>query len=212
MTHPARHSTERNAARPTHWMWIASDAAHLVATDAERLAGAVVTARARCRIAARLAPVLVVGGSETDPAGRMWAAASVAGDAAREMTRRAAIRRVASRARTRLGARFEGVTRGEAGAMHARSERIGEMSRRGQYRHGLAMTVRAELLPMTRLTEIARRRRAGPVLVHPIAVVCEMALRQQACVFEIAMTRIAFPRVASRVVVVAAKARRHRRP
>jgi len=56
------------------------------------------------------------------------------------------------------------VTRGEAGAMHARRERIGEVKGGGQRWDRLAVTLGAELLAMARLTDISRRRRARAVL------------------------------------------------
>src|SRR4051812_8289520 len=107
MTQPAWHRGERLLARPPRRVRRAADAAALVASDAQRLPRAVVAARARRRIAARLPAVLVVGRRGADPAGWMRAAPAVARDPAREVTRRAAIRRVAGGARAGLGSRFE---------------------------------------------------------------------------------------------------------
>jgi hypothetical protein len=89
MTQATWHRAERHATRPSGWMRAPSDAADLVTADAQRLACPVVTARARGRIATRLAAVLVV---EPDPSGWMRAAASVTGDAAIYVARSAAIR------------------------------------------------------------------------------------------------------------------------
>jgi len=115
------------------------------------------------------------------------------------------------RARARIGTRFERVARGEPGAMDARRERIFEVRGRGQHRDGLAVTLRAEALAMARLARIARRRRGRAVLVQPIAVVREVALRQHRGRLEAAMTRVAGSCIARRFVRVTAKARRHRR-
>ncbi len=52
-------------------MRVATDAADLVALNAQRLSGAVVAARTRARVAARLAAVGVLRRERADPAGRM---------------------------------------------------------------------------------------------------------------------------------------------
>src|SRR5262245_16275679 len=95
MTQPARHRGERHPARPSGRMRIAADAADLVTADAQRLTCAVVAARARGGVAARLAAVLVVGGGQSEPAGWMRAAPALAGDPARRVAGGAAIGRVA---------------------------------------------------------------------------------------------------------------------
>src|SRR5580704_7436839 len=92
MTQPARHRRHRHPARPSRRMGIAADAADLVATDAQRLPGAVVAARACGRIAPCFAAVLVVGGGRPDPAWRMRADSTIARDATLEVAARAAVR------------------------------------------------------------------------------------------------------------------------
>lgn len=61
---------------------------------------------------------------------------------------------------------------------------------------------------MTRLTGVARRRRACAVLAQPVAVVGEVALRQELGILERPVAVIA----GARRAVVTAKARRHRWP
>ena len=69
MAQSARQRAERLPARPAGRVRVAADAADLVAADAQRLAGAVMTAGACGGIAARLAAVLVLGGGPTQPGG-----------------------------------------------------------------------------------------------------------------------------------------------
>ena len=127
------------------------------------------------------------------------------------VTARAAIRRVTRRACARLGTGLERVARLEAGAMDRRREWIFEVRGCRQNRHGLAVTLGAELIAVTRSAQIARRRSARAVLAQPIAFVREMRLGQRRRVFEPVMARVAFARVARGIVIVAAKAGRHRR-
>ena len=122
-------------------MRIAADAADRVTADTQLLARPVVTARARRRIATRFAAVRIVGAREADPARRMRTAPVLAHDAARCVTRDAAIRRMARRTCPGLGPRFERVARQEVRAVHARPERIREVRRRRQRRDGLAVTL-----------------------------------------------------------------------
>src|SRR5687768_17390884 len=63
---------------------------------------------------------------------------------------------------------------------------------------------------MARLAQIAGRRSTRAVLAHPIAVVREVALRQDARVLEVLVAGVAAPGVAR--IVVTAKAGSHRRP
>src|SRR5437868_12403905 len=106
MAQPAWQRGEWHLARPAGRVRRSADAADLVASDAQRLTRTVVAARARRGIAARLAPVLVVGGGGPDPADGMWTAPSVAGDPVRRVAGHAAIRRVARRAGAGLGSRL----------------------------------------------------------------------------------------------------------
>src|SRR5258705_13892858 len=109
----------------------------------------------------------------------MRASPPLAGDPARRVASRAAIRRVTGGAGAGLGPRLERVARREACAMDARRERIGEPTLCGQRRYGLAVAAGAEPLLMARLAQIAGGRGARAVLAHPVTVVCEVALRQQ---------------------------------
>src|SRR5580692_7037231 len=63
------------------------------------------------------------------------------------------------------------MTCGEPRAMHARRERIGEVQRRGQCSNGLAVAFGAELLAVTRLTHVARRRGARARVACGVVVV-----------------------------------------
>jgi len=210
MTHPARHRGERQPARPARWMRIAPDATDLVTADAQGLTRAIVTARARGGIATRLAPVLVVGRRQPDPAGRMRASPALTGDPARRVAGRAAIRRVARGAGAGLRPGFQRMARCEACAVNARGERIGEPSRCRQCRYRRAVASGAKPFLMARLAQITGRRGARTMLAHPVAVVREVALRQKARVLEVLVAGIALPRVAGGIV--AAKAGGHRRP
>lgn len=176
---------------------------------AQHLAGAVVAARAGRRIATRFASVLVVRAGEPDPARRMRALAIEAGDAARDVTARAAIRGVACGAGAWIRARLECVTRGEPGAVHARAERIAEPQLRRQHGDGLTVARRAGPLGVARLARVGGRRSAGAVIADPVAVVHEVRLWQRARVLEIDVTRLAVARIAGGVVGVTAKACGH---
>src|SRR5689334_21722458 len=123
----------------------------------------------------------------------MRASPPVAGDPARRVAGDAAIGRVARGAGAGLGAGLERMARREAGAVHARGERVGEPALRGQRRHALAVAVGAEPLLMARLAQIPGRRGAGAVLAHPVAMVGEVALRQEARVLEVLVAGIALP-------------------
>jgi len=192
-------------------MGIAADPADLVTADAQALAGTVVAARTRGRIAPRLAAMGIVAGRRTDPAGRMRAAPRIAGDAERGVAARAAVGRVTRRARTGFGARFERVARHETGAMDRRRHGVREVRRGRQDRDALAVAVGAEPVAMTRLTQIAGRCGARAVLAQPVAVVREVGRGQGRGVFEIAVTRVASTRVARGLVIVTTEAGRHRR-
>src|SRR5262249_55307325 len=116
----------------------------------------------------------------------------------------AAIRRVARAAGAGPGASLQRMARCKARAMHARGERIREATLRRQRRHGLAVAVGAEPLLMARLAQIAGGCGARAVLAHPVAVVREVALRQEARVLEVLVARVALPRIARGVVTAEA--------
>lgn len=210
MTHPARHRRHRLPAREAGRMGIATDATDCVTAHAQLLAGAAMTARARRRIAPGLAAVPVVRRRQADPAGWVRVAARVPGDTLVGVARRAAIRLMTGRARARIGARLEGMAGREAGAMHARTERIGKPLGGRQHRHGPAVAGGAVRLRVTRLAQIARRCGARAVLAEPVAVMREVAGGERALVLEVHVARIAGARVA--LLVVTAEAGRHRRP
>jgi len=191
-------------------MRTATDTADLVTADAQHLAGTVVAARARDRIAPGLAAVLVVDG--TDPSRWMRAAAAIAGDSAIAVTARAAIGAVAGRARAGLGLGLERVAREEAGAVDTRRERIAEVERRRQHGGRLAMTLGAELLAMAALAQIPRRGGTRAVLARPVAVVDEVTARQGRRVVQVLVARGAHARVSLGLVRVAAVAGDHRGP
>jgi hypothetical protein len=119
---------------------------------------------------------------------------------------------VTGRAGTRIGARFDGVARREAGPMRARPPRIIEAGARRQQRRGGAVTSGAESLAVTARAHFCRRRSATTVVVHEITVVGEMALWQCAIFAQIDVARGAAPAIAICLMIVAAKAGCHRRP
>jgi len=80
VAHPARLLGVLLPARPARRVRRAADAADAVTADAQRLARAAVAARARRRVDARGAAVLVLGRGQADPAGRVRVGRAVAGD------------------------------------------------------------------------------------------------------------------------------------
>jgi hypothetical protein len=117
---------------------------------------------------------------------------------------------VARRAETGIGAGLEGVSRLEPGSMQAGEGHRIERKPRGQSGHRAdAVTSGARPFRVAGGAEVARARRADPVLAQPIAVVYEVARRQSAFGLEIDVTAVAVTKVPLILMLVATEAGRH---
>jgi hypothetical protein len=101
------------------------------------------------------------------------------------------------------------VARFEASPVHAEPQRIVERHLLRQHRRRLAVASSAEPLGVTRLTEIARRRRALAVLAQPVSFMNEVIGRFDVLALKILVTAIAGPNRDIVLVLVAAEAQRH---
>lgn len=194
-------------------MWVAARAAHSMATDAEPFTRASVAALARHRVDAGLNSVLASSASRKEPVPRVWVARarrSTYAEPGMAVETRALA--VARRAHAGIGARFLGVPRAKARSVEVRRVGIaeGELPWKGRDRRAVAR--RAVALAVTARAQIARARRAGAVVADPVHVVHDVALGANVLVLQVDVASATISHGPLLLVLVAAEARRHRRP
>ncbi len=194
-------------------VWAAPRASDAVASDAELLARAPMTAGARRGVDSRLDTVISTARARRDPPGWMGASGRRPwGDVLALVTIDAGLLTVAGRAEARIGARLVGMARDEPRAVHPRQARIVECEPCGQRGHRAdSVAGGARPLAVAARAEVARTRRADAVLAHEVTVVHQVILGERPFVCEVDVTAVAVAQRPLVAVLVAAEARCHRR-
>jgi hypothetical protein len=201
------------AAKPRA-VWAPSGSADAVTADAELFTRATMTSGARCRVDARLGPVVASAAPRAYPPQRVRATRCRARtDMTAVMAPLTRILAVTRRAQAGVGASLIRVSRDEACAVKARERDTVECERRWQSRDGAdPVAPRAGALGVAARAKVSRARRTRAVLAQPIAIVDEVAYRGRVFGREVLVTAVAVAQWPLIAMLVAAEASGHLRP
>jgi hypothetical protein len=190
---------------------VAARSPYAMTVDAELLARAPVTTRARHGVDSRLHPVLPAAGARDDPASRVRAPSIRAGrHALSDVAVHARVVTVARYAKPRIGARFLGVPRSESGTVQTRQAYLveGKLGRKGRDRAAtVASGARARAVAAR--TEIAVAGGAHAMFAHEVRVMHEVVGGGRSLGGKVDVTAIAVAQRPLVAVLMAAETGRH---